>query len=97
MADIKFSQFTAEADLSNFTSIVGYDGVGPANLRITPTELVASLEGLLFDTSPLPVNKGGTGETTFTAGFLKVAASWIPELELPKIKLQFLSNVLYSN
>jgi|TARA_R100000479_G_C6375504_1_gene198847 hypothetical protein len=75
MADIKFSQFTAEADLSNFTSIVGYDTTGPNNLRITPTELVTSLEGLLFDTSPLPVNKGGTGETTFTAGFLKADAA----------------------
>ena len=75
MADIKFSQFTAEADLSNFTSIVGYDTAGPSNLRITPTELVTSLEGLLFDTSPLPVNKGGTGGTTFTAGFLKADAA----------------------
>tara|TARA_B100001769_G_scaffold256364_1_gene233576 strand:+ start:5164 stop:6099 length:936 start_codon:yes stop_codon:yes gene_type:complete len=75
MADIKFSQFTAEADLSNFNSIVGYDTTGPSNLRITPTELVTSLEGLLFDTSPLPVNKGGTGETTFTAGFLKADAA----------------------
>ena len=47
MADIKFSQFTAEADINNFTGIVGYDGVGPANLRITPADLASSLEPLI--------------------------------------------------
>tara|TARA_R100000988_G_scaffold103827_1_gene85832 strand:- start:1541 stop:2479 length:939 start_codon:yes stop_codon:yes gene_type:complete len=71
MADIKFSQFTAEADLSNFTCVVGYEGAGPSNVRITPTELVASLEGLLFTGTPLPVSKGGTGDSTFASGFLK--------------------------
>ena len=71
MADIKFSQFTAEADLSNFTCVVGYEGVGPSNVRITPAELVTSLEGLLWTGTPLPVSKGGTGDSTFTAGFLK--------------------------
>ncbi len=71
MADIKFSQFTAEADLSNFTCVVGYDTVGPSNLRITPAEIVTSLEGLLWVGTPLPVSQGGTGAATFAAGFLK--------------------------
>ena len=41
MANIKFSQFTAEADIANFDDIVGYQGV--INKRITPTNLASSL------------------------------------------------------
>tara|TARA_R100001129_G_scaffold32708_1_gene21973 strand:+ start:1750 stop:2808 length:1059 start_codon:yes stop_codon:yes gene_type:complete len=41
MANIKFSQFTAEADIANFDDIVGYQGL--INKRITPANLASSL------------------------------------------------------
>ena len=41
MANIKFSQFTAEANIANFDDIVGYQGV--INKRITPANLASSL------------------------------------------------------
>ena len=41
MANIKFSQFTAEADINNFDDIVGY--AGAVNTRITPANLASSL------------------------------------------------------
>ena len=41
MANIKFSQFTAEADIANFDDIVGYQGL--VNKRITPANLASSL------------------------------------------------------
>jgi len=41
MANIKFSQFTAETDIANFDDIVGY--AGAVNTRITPANLASSL------------------------------------------------------
>ena len=41
MANIKFSQFTAEADIANFDDIVGYQGA--VNKKITPANLASSL------------------------------------------------------
>ena len=41
MANIKFSQFTAETDIANFDDIVGY--AGAVNQRITPANLASSL------------------------------------------------------
>ena len=41
MANIKFSQFTAEADINNFDGIVGYDGAN--NVRIAPSDLISTL------------------------------------------------------
>ena len=41
MANIKYSQFTAEADINNFDDIVGY--AGAVNTRITPANLASSL------------------------------------------------------
>jgi hypothetical protein len=41
MANIKFSQFTAEADINNFDDIVGYQGA--VNKKITPANLASSL------------------------------------------------------
>ena len=70
MADIKFSQFTAEADINNFTGIVGYDGVGPANLRITPADLASSLEPLIGPYLPLTA-----GPTVPLTGDLNLAAT----------------------
>ncbi len=57
MANIKFSAFTAEADIANFDDIVGYQGV--VNKKITPANLATSLEPLLPFGSYLPL-AGGT-------------------------------------
>ena len=51
MANIKFSQFTAEADIANFDDIVGYQGA--VNKRITPANLASSLEPLIGPYLPL--------------------------------------------
>ena len=56
MANIKFSAFTAEADINNFDDIVGYGGVN--NLKITPANLAASLEPLLPGGPYLPIAAG---------------------------------------
>lgn len=73
MANKKFSDFTPEGNLSAYTGLVGYDATD--NYFITPTELNTALEGTLYSTSPLPVNKGGTGGTTFGTGFLKASGA----------------------
>ena len=51
MANIKFSQFTAEADIANFDDIVGYQGA--VNKRITPANLASSIEPLIGPYLPL--------------------------------------------
>jgi|10_taG_2_1085330.scaffolds.fasta_scaffold18769_4 hypothetical protein len=57
MANIKFSAFTAEADIVNFDDIVGYQGA--LNKKITPANLATSLEPLLPSGPFLPL-AGGT-------------------------------------
>jgi len=57
MANIKFSQFTAEADINNFDDIVGY--AGAVNTRITPANLASSL--ITLSGGPyLPLTAGPT-------------------------------------
>ena len=51
MANIKFSQFTAEADINNFTGIVGY--AGAVNTRISPADLASSIQPLIGPYLPL--------------------------------------------
>ena len=62
MANIKFSQFTAEADINNFDGIVGYDGAN--NVRIAPSDLISTL-------GFLPLTAGAseklTGDLNFAA------------------------------
>ncbi len=61
MANIKFSQFTVETDINNFDDIVGY--AGASNVRITPANLITSLESsldLANLSGVLPIAKGGT-------------------------------------
>ena len=73
MANIKFSAFTAEADINNFDDIVGYGGVN--NLKITPANLAASLEPLLPGGPYLPLIGGtltGPGNLTID-GILEIA------------------------
>jgi len=44
MANIKFSQFLAEADIADFDALVGYEGLN--NVRISPADLATSLTNL---------------------------------------------------
>ena len=62
MANIKFSQFTAEADINNFDGIVGYDGAN--NVRIAPSDLISTL-------GFLPLTAGASEKLT---GDLNLAA-----------------------
>lgn len=69
MANIKFSQFTAEADINNFDDIVGY--AGAVNTRITPANLASSL--IALSGGPyLPLTAGPTVPLT---GDLNLAAT----------------------
>ena len=69
MANIKFSQFTAEADINNFDDIVGY--AGAVNTRITPANLASSL--ITLSGGPyLPLTAGPTVPLT---GNLNLAAT----------------------
>ena len=69
MANIKFSQFTAEADIANFDDIVGY--AGAVNTRITPANLASSL--ITLSGGPyLPLTAGPTVPLT---GDLNLAAT----------------------
>ena len=61
MANIKFSQFTAEADIANFDDIVGY--AGAINTRITPANLASSL--ITLSGGPyLPLTAGASEKLT---------------------------------
>jgi len=61
MANIKFSQFTAESDIANFDDIVGYAGV--VNTRISPANLASSL--ITLSGGPyLPLTAGATAPLT---------------------------------
>ena len=69
MANIKFSQFTAEADINNFDDIVGY--AGAVNTRITPANLASSL--ITLSGGPyLPLTAGASEKLT---GDLNLAAT----------------------
>lgn len=69
MANIKFSQFTAETDINNFTDIVGYSGAN--NTKITPADLASSL--ITLQGGPfLPLTAGATKPLT---GDLNLAAT----------------------
>tara|TARA_R100001163_G_C5058646_1_gene195300 strand:+ start:19 stop:1140 length:1122 start_codon:yes stop_codon:yes gene_type:complete len=68
MANIKFSQFTAEADIANFDDIVGY--AGAVNTKITPANLASSL--ITLSGGPyLPLTAGASEKLT---GDLNLAA-----------------------
>ena len=64
MPDKKFSDFTAEGNLSLYTGLVGYDATD--NYFITPAELNTALEGTLYATTPLAPGNGGTGLTSIS-------------------------------
>ena len=49
MANIKFSAFTAEAEINNFEGVVGYNTTGNLNLRIAPLEMPARYDLDIFN------------------------------------------------
>jgi len=68
MADKKFSDFTTNGNLSQYTGLVGYDTNN--NYTISPVQLNTALESTLdlsnFNTGTLPAARGGTGITNFS-------------------------------
>ena len=75
MANIKFSQFTAEADVNNFTGIVGY--AGAVNTRISPADLASSIQPLIGPY--LPIAAGVTNPLT---GDLYIGDGSAPAVDL---------------
>jgi len=72
MANIKFSDFTAEAEINNFEGIVGYNTTGNLNLRIAPLEMPARYDGniALGDSTTLQgTNLALAGEQNLAIGF----------------------------
>jgi len=61
MANIKFSQFLAEADIADFDALVGYEGLN--NVRISPADLATSLTNLQGGPF-LPLVAGATNPIT---------------------------------
>ena len=51
MPNIKFSDFTAEAEINNFEGVVGYNTTGNLNLRIAPLEMPARYDVDVFNTA----------------------------------------------
>ena len=70
MANIKFSQFTVEADINNFDGIVGYAGAN--NNRISPADLASSLDPLIGPYLPIAAGVGNplTGDLYIGNGTL---------------------------
>lgn len=78
MANVKISAFSTVSgtppNINNMGGLAGYEG--SANVQISGTELIASLETNLnlsnFTSGTLAVNKGGTGQTSYTDGQLLI-------------------------
>lgn len=69
MANTKISAFTAETDVANITGFAAFKTVGGSstNVRISGSEIESTLNLSNFAVGTLPVGRGGTGATTFTA------------------------------
>lgn len=78
MANVKISAFSTVSgtppNINNMGGLAGYEG--SANVQISGTELIASLETNLnlsnFTSGILAVDKGGTGQTSYTDGQLLI-------------------------
>tara|TARA_R110000787_G_scaffold210855_1_gene320583 strand:- start:222 stop:2339 length:2118 start_codon:yes stop_codon:yes gene_type:complete len=78
MANVKISAFSTVSgippNINNMGGLAGYEG--SANVQISGTELIASLETNLnlsnFTSGILAVNKGGTGQDSYTNGQLLI-------------------------
>ncbi len=78
MANVKISAFSTVSgtppNINNMGGLAGYEG--SANVQISGTELIASLETNLnlsnFTSGTLAVNKGGTGQNSYTDGDLLI-------------------------
>ena len=69
MANTKISAFTAETDVANITGFAAFKTAGGSstNVRISGSEIESTLNLSNFAVGTLPVGRGGTGATTFTA------------------------------
>ena len=69
MANTKISAFTAETDVANITGFAAFKTVGGSstNVKISGSEIESTLNLSNFAVGTLPVGRGGTGATTFTA------------------------------
>ena len=78
MANVKISAFSTVSgtppNINNMGGLAGYEG--SANVQISGAELIASLETNLnlsnFTSGTLAVNKGGTGQNSYTNGDLLI-------------------------
>ena len=101
MANVKISAFSTVSgtppNISNIDGLAGYEG--SSNVQISGTELIASLETNLnisnFTSGILAVDKGGTGQTSYTDGDLLIGNT--TGNTLTKAKLTEGNNITITN
>ena len=74
MANTKISAFTAETDVANITGFAAYKTVGQSstNVRISGSEIESTLNLNNFAVGTLAVDRGGTGQASYTDGQLLI-------------------------
>ena len=77
MANTKISAFTAETDVANITGFAAYKTVSGSstNVRISGSEIESTLNLSNFAVGTLAVDRGGTGQTSYTDGQLLIGNS----------------------
>jgi hypothetical protein len=74
MANTKISAFTAETNVANITGFAAFKTVGGSstNVRISGSEIESTLNLDNFAVGTLAVDRGGTGQTSYTDGQLLI-------------------------
>ena len=74
MANTKISAFTAETDVANITGFAAFKTVGGSstNVKISGSEIESTLNLSNFAVGTLAVDRGGTGQTSYTDGQLLI-------------------------
>ena len=101
MSNVKISAFSTVSgtppNINNIDGLAGYEG--SSNVQISGTELIASLETNLnisnFTSGILAVDKGGTGQTSYTDGDLLIGNT--TGNTLTKAKLTEGNNITITN
>ena len=77
MANTKISAFTAETDVANITGFAAFKTVGGSstNVKISGSEIESTLNLSNFAVGTLAVDRGGTGQTSYTDGQLLIGNS----------------------
>ena len=77
MANTKISAFTAETNVANITGFAAFKTVGESstNVRISGSEIESTLNLSNFSVGTLAVDRGGTGQTSYTDGQLLIGNS----------------------